>query len=283
MKKIPTTWLLFSALVILTVIWLLTPENALFKQASSWQQLTSPGELSAAHAWLEKDCSVCHSAFGGIRDADCIACHALDQRLLGWPENIFHADLGNCTGCHPEHLGRALPPTVMDHSRLALLILDRIKNTAPTSEEQDLLIGQISMWLQHQSSQEPSVQKAGVSAEERLLNCYACHAGSDIHAGLFGTDCVECHQTRAWTIPRYRHPLGRSTACMECHKAPKSHFRGHFKKMPGRVQDCYMCHQTPSWLDIGHPPWYRQWMKQLKEDKEDDLFDEAPETSPTQG
>lgn len=265
MKNKRTSWLLVViGVLVLAALWGMTPEDAVFKQVVSWQQLTSPGKLSAAHARLEKNCAACHSGFGGINDADCIACHALDERLLGWPENIFHADIGSCASCHPEHLGRDLPSIRMDHVRLSGLILERL-SSGPGAREQSVRIGQISMWLRHQNASDvtPS-QYPQVRPEERVLNCYTCHIGSDIHVGLFGRDCEQCHQTQAWTIPGYRHPTGRSIDCFECHTAPKSHFRGHFKKMPGRVGDCYMCHRTPSWLDIGHPPWYRRWMGQLK-------------------
>ncbi len=276
MKIKTNRWLLTTiSLTILAILWSATPEDSFFKQAAVWQQLTSPGKLSAAHARLENDCAACHSSFGGIDEIDCIACHALDERLLGWPENIFHADIGNCIGCHPEHLGRDLPPTRMDHARLSNLILKRLKSSGSLTDEPGLLVGQIEMWLQHQDAAEMTAEQSfQLPAEERLLNCYACHPGSDIHTGLFGRDCAACHQVQAWTIPGYRHPTGRSSDCFECHKAPKSHFKGHFKKMPGRVGDCYMCHSTPSWLDIGHPPWYRQWLKQLKVEEAESLFEE---------
>ncbi len=279
MKKHLSAWIVTAVgLAALTGLWVMTPQEVAFKQAATWQYLTLPGELSAAHASLEKDCAACHSAFGGISEADCIGCHALDERLLNWPETIFHADLGNCTGCHPEHLGRNTPPTVMDHVRLSRYILDQLQNSGPTQGEQRALAGQIAMWLRHQADTgAPSPQLPHARPEEAILNCYACHANSDIHAELFGRDCVACHRTDAWNIPGYRHPPGRSIDCFECHKAPKSHFKGHFKKMPGRVGDCYMCHRTPSWKDIGHPPWYRQWLKQLGVEDEESLFEEQPE------
>ncbi len=283
MKDLRTSWILAAiALAIPAAIWLLSPADANFKQVAFWQRLASPGELSAAHARLEKNCNICHSSFGGIGDADCIGCHALDERLLSWPENIFHADVGNCIGCHPEHLGRTTPAIRMDHSRLSRLILARLQNAGQPAGSEGTRIDQLAMWLRHQAdAAEPATGDFQVRPEERLLNCYACHAGSDIHAGLFGRDCLQCHQTRAWTIPGYRHPPGRSTDCRECHKAPKSHFRGHFKKMPGRVADCYMCHRIPSWRDIGHPPWYRKWLQQLQAKEAEaveSLFDESAET-----
>lgn len=278
MKKQGSYWILLTlCLALLVAFWVVTPDKTAFKQVARWQSLASPGELSAAHAALEKDCSACHAVFGGIREADCIGCHALAARLLNWPENIFHADLGNCVGCHPEHLGRNLPPTRMDHVRLARYSLAQLQSSESADGESGGLGGQLRMWLRHQNaSGAPPPDSPWARSEEVLLNCFACHAGSDIHAELFGRDCLACHTTEAWTIPAYRHPLGRSSDCFECHKAPKSHFKGHFNKMRGRVGDCYMCHSTPDWLDIGHPDWYKQWLQQLGSEEVESLFDEAP-------
>lgn len=54
--------------------------------------------------------------------------------------------------------------------------------------------------------------------------CVACHAEPPIHAGLFGTDCANCHTTDAWLPARLRQhsfPLDHGEqgqlACATCH------------------------------------------------------------------
>ena len=88
-------------------------------KASAWQRLASPGRLSAAHAFLEDSCASCHTPGRGPEPANCIACHASDEALLGRQATAFHAGIGSCRECHPEHRGGDRRPTVMDHDALA--------------------------------------------------------------------------------------------------------------------------------------------------------------------
>ena len=41
-----------------------------------WQRHVLPGSLSASHAWLEADCTSCHTPAKGPDAAKCIGCHA---------------------------------------------------------------------------------------------------------------------------------------------------------------------------------------------------------------
>lgn len=82
---------------------------------------------------------------------------------------------------------------------------------------------------------------------------------------MFGTDCIQCHTTAAWSVPDFRHPPPSSTSCVQCHQAPPSHYMMHFKmvsmKVSGQehaqVRDCFKCHQTTSWNDIKGVGWYK--------------------------
>jgi len=97
------------------------------------------------------------------------------------------------------------------------------------------------------------------------LNCAVCHQTKDVHRGLFGTSCIQCHNTDKWTIAEFRHPLPTSTSCVQCHQAPPSHYMMHFKmiSMPiarqerAAVNQCYLCHQTTSWNDIKGAGFYK--------------------------
>ena len=93
---------------------------------------------------------------------------------------------------------------------------------------------------------------------EKTLDCAACHKNEDRHFGLFGADCSSCHQTSSWNLPEFRHPSTQSMDCAQCHQAPPSHYMEHFHmisakvagKPHARVDQCFACHQTTSWIDI---------------------------------
>jgi hypothetical protein len=100
---------------------------------------------------------------------------------------------------------------------------------------------------------------------ESNLNCASCHATKDRHLGFFGTDCVQCHVTKQWTVPDFRHPSVQSTQCAQCHKPPPSHNMMHFPMMSAplagqpsaKVNQCYLCHQSTSWNDIKGKGWIK--------------------------
>ena len=48
--------------------------------------MLSPGELTQGHQDLSNDCFSCHTAFGGIENDKCIACHKLSEIGLN-PQN----------------------------------------------------------------------------------------------------------------------------------------------------------------------------------------------------
>jgi hypothetical protein len=199
--------------------------------ATAWQPLASPGPLSGAHAFLEKNCVACHTPGKGVEAASCIACHAANTELLSLPRTAFHARISTCTPCHLEHQGLRRRPTAMDHEVLA-----RARETHPN-----------------------------VSPEEAILDCARCHATQDPHAGLFGQDCARCHATAGWALAEFRHPSPRSTQCAQCHQAPPSHFMEHFRMVSARVarqpaarvEQCYQCHQVDAWNNIKKVGWYK--------------------------
>ena len=90
------------------------------------------------------------------------------------------------------------------------------------------------------------------------LDCASCHKTTDPHVQVFGNDCATCHGTATWSIADYQHPLPSSTVCGECHLAPLSHYKEHFRMMSQPIagvrnaepEQCYLCHQTTSWNDI---------------------------------
>ncbi|MBI3176987.1 MAG: cytochrome c3 family protein [Chloroflexi bacterium] len=68
--------------------------------------------------------------------------------------------------------------------------------------------------------------------------CVSCHAEPDIHLGLFGLQCADCHSTTAWlpaALKNHTFPLDHGEqgeiACATCH--------------PNRYTEytCYLCHE----------------------------------------
>ncbi len=248
-----------GASIALMTLWWLTPPDAAWKRAATWQRLAEPGKLSAAHQHLEQDCSACHTPVRGVEAVRCILCHANDEAVLQRQPTAFHANVAGCKPCHPEHRGAAQRPTVMDHRALVRLGLRQLGTAAADSQSRAVRAA-LLRWMDEAT---PPHERIGV--EEAVLDCSTCHANDDRHFGLFGDDCAQCHATDRWVIPEFRHPSPRSTDCAQCHQAPPSHYMKHFnmisQKVAGRprarVDQCFLCHQTTSWNDIKRVGWYK--------------------------
>ena len=231
----------------------------------TWQRQASPGQLSAAHAFLEDNCASCHTPVKGIEAANCAACHANNDALLGRQPTAFHAHIKNCSECHLEHQGVNRRPSWMDHEALARISLDELDEGDPESEQQQAR-SQLLGWIrQHGPGEQLSPGRPDITPEEAILDCAGCHSTRDRHLGLFGKDCAQCHGTAKWTIAEFRHPSPRSTECAQCHQAPPSHYMGHFamvsksvaRQPDAQVNQCYLCHQTTAWNDIKGVGWYK--------------------------
>nr|HJZ92327.1 hypothetical protein [Gemmataceae bacterium] len=236
-------------------VWALTQYTALGR-ASTWERQVSPGELSAAHHFLNDNCAACHTPGKGPDAAQCATCHANDQALLARQATAFHATVSSCRECHPEHRGTAPSPSQMDHAAFAHIGLRELK--AEDRAAYDRLFG----WVKVQGSDPAGI---GPSPLEASLDCRGCHSTKDRHQGLFGTSCAECHVTDRWTVAGFRHPPPSSTDCAQCHQAPPSHFMMHFHMVSmrvsgqhhARVNQCYLCHLTTAWNDIRGVGWYK--------------------------
>lgn len=192
-----------------------------------WASAVRPGPLSQAHAFLGDRCESCHAPNRGIVATKCVTCHAWAPELLMKPVTAFHANIGECRGCHLEHKGASVRPIQMDHAAL-----------------------------------ERVAKRAG--GPPVALQCQSCHAFQDKHQGFFGKQCATCHATKTWDVPNFVHPSPRSTDCGQCHKPPPSHLMMHFEMMDksitgqktARVEQCNLCHQTDSFNNIRGVGWY---------------------------
>lgn len=229
---------------------------------TAWEPTVSPGALSSSHAFLANNCTACHTPTRGVEAASCIACHANDQSLLQRQPTAFHADVRSCVECHVEHGGADRRPTQMDHAALARLGLRQNQSSGDSAVKGAKLAERIS---RHAGQSALPPRHPTVTPVETALSCVTCHANQDRHQQMFGTDCIQCHATTAWTIPEFRHPPPSSTSCVQCHQAPPSHYMMHFEmvsmKVAGQehaqVSECFKCHQTTSWNDIKGVGWYK--------------------------
>lgn len=186
-----------------------------------WSAAVRPGALSKAHAFLGDKCESCHTPNKGVTATNCITCHAPAKELLSKPSTVFHANVGECSGCHVEHKGAEKRPINMDHT-----VLEKL-----------------------------AIRKAGHPV---ALDCKSCHVSKDKHQEFFGPKCATCHVTERWDIIGFLHPSPKSKECAQCHKPPPSHLMMHFdmmdKSITGQqsatVNQCFACHQTDSFNNI---------------------------------
>ena len=270
MKKLVSIATVLTLAVVLAFI---LPRTRLLEVAT-WQRQASPGQLSAAHAFLESNCAACHTPVKGVEAANCAVCHANNGALFERQPTAFHAHIQSCSPCHLEHQGGNRRPTKMDHLALAQVGLRELNEDAADSERRQVR-GQLLGWIKQQRAGEgPEAGHQDVTPEEMILDCASCHANQDKHQKLFGQDCAPCHATAQWTIAEFQHPSPRSTDCAQCHQAPPSHYMMHFEMVdkkiaskanaPGnpccgdvQVNQCYRCHQTNAWNDIRGVGWYK--------------------------
>ncbi len=267
MKKGKQTYLWAGGIALgMIAVWWLTPSESAFKRVATWQQMASPGALSAAHANLENNCAACHTSVEGVEPLNCIVCHANNESLLQRQPTAFHSSISSCQECHLEHRGRGKRPTNMDHSALAKIGLRQLQSDDSPDNENRLLALQLASWIEtSRAKSDGSPPHAHITPAESVLNCATCHSNDDRHFKLFGQDCAQCHAADRWTIPEFRHPSATSLDCAQCHQAPPSHYMGHFKmisarvagKPHARVDQCFQCHQTTSWPDIRGAGWYK--------------------------
>ena len=241
-----------------------------------WRAAAIPGPLSAAHDILGSRCESCHTPDRGVEAASCLTCHATAApELATKPSTAFHANIGECAGCHVEHQGRGRRPVNMDHAVLAAAGHARAAEAGaaqgPAGGETGLghALARLKTLLAGSAA-----DLAGGSLDRRplpagaaaALDCAGCHANRDPHRTLFGRDCRGCHDgVDAWSIAAFRHPSPRSRDCVQCHVAPPSHTMMHFEMMDrtitgqarARVEQCFLCHQTDAWNDIRGVGWYK--------------------------
>jgi hypothetical protein len=176
---------------------------------ASWEDATFDHNLSAfklegEHA--EVKCESCHknNVFKGT-PTDCFSCHQQDDEHNGQ----FGTD---CAACHTPNDWEGAS---FDHTRSNFPLTG-----AHTQVECDAC---------HKNGQFKGLD----------TTCLSCHAEPVEHAGQFGTDCVACHSTNAWSPATFNgkhtfpldHGESGTVACATCHPSTYTTYT------------CYGCHE----------------------------------------
>jgi len=200
-------------------------------QASFWEKVLMPGDLSQAHAGFESDCDSCHEKFRKKgQSRKCLACHDHADIARDIEERKgFHGRLGRmasdgCDTCHGEHLGRDA-----DIVNLSKAEFDHGKTDFP------LKAGHGRLACRSCHEKEKKYREAPVS-------CHGCHEADDVHHGKLGKECDKCHRESGWRETRFDHDktrfrlVGRhkEVACLLCHPGNR------YKDVP---RDCIACHR----------------------------------------
>lgn len=224
------------------------------------QRAIRPGNLSPAHSGLADRCEVCHQPGVGVTVAQCTACHANAERLLGRQPTAFHASIGECASCHVEHLAESVRPRTLDHLELTRIGVRTLANASAGDPDSAATLKSLENWFRIRS-----LARFDLNTAHGALDCAGCHDRRDPHGALFGNDCAQCHGLETWKVSGYQHPSAQSKACVQCHRAPPSHFMEHFsmisravaRKEHARVDQCFECHNTTSWNDIAGVGLYK--------------------------
>jgi hypothetical protein len=228
--------------------------------SNALQHAISPGSLSPRHAYLANRCAACHDPTVGVTVAQCTACHANSERLLGRQPTVFHASVQECSACHIEHQNTSIRPLIMDHVVLAQVGARTLARAARRDPDSNATLTSLDTWLKIQDP-----DQFGTNTVLKSLNCAGCHDRRDPHFKRFGSDCAQCHALTSWSVALFQHPSSESKDCVQCHQPPPSHFMEHFSmvsqtiahKEHAQVDECFECHNTTSWNDIVDVGFYK--------------------------
>ena len=180
-------------------------------------------------------CEDCHSE--GLRQlarTDCLTCHQTAAApFMAEHITLFGAD---CLACHD---GR---DAMADFDHAQVFALDGAHATVAC---QDCHANQVFQGAPNE--------------------CAACHAEPEVHAGLFGLDCVRCHTTTAWVpaqLTQHIFPLDHGgegvIACETCHQQTYTEYtcynchahdpaktrQEHMEEGIDNFENCVECHAT---------------------------------------
>lgn len=164
--------------------------------------------------------------------------------------SVFHEEIDQCNFCHRPWHGISDEMCLQCHSFTDVSFL------APEIRFHEAEKHCLKCHIEHRGVGDLS--KMDHTLLSGRLMCTRCH--TDIHSGLFGSDCRECHGIKTWSIPGFRHPPQDERQCSRCHAVPSSHENeGFWRKIEmthgGKWQDierkdCWRCHTTRNWRHL---------------------------------
>lgn len=194
---------------------------------------------------LGDECSRCHMP--GIWDAVRFD-HADDTK---WPLEGLHAQIADCTDCHPKRAYTGTPTSCASegchakddvHKGRLGKGCDRCHKVTG-----DNVFNHNTMSAFELNGQHLQVRCAECHTSQtfkpRPTNCFGCHPEPEVHAGQYGTGCEQCHSTKVWTDIKPLHDVGDfsltgahdNLACARCHKDSRP--------MAGTGNLCINCHR----------------------------------------
>lgn len=211
---------------------------------------------------LGVDCGQCHSA-AGWEDA------TLDHARTGFPLEASHAELA-CETCHVDRQWVGLPNTcagchLAEDAHNGRYGTDCGACHRPTIWEDatfDHNLSNFPLTGAHVNLACESCHASGTFAGLSTA-CSACHAEPALHAGVFGRNCQNCHNTSAWRPASYNgphnfpmnhggaggqcsrcHPSSyASYTCFSCHEHNQRELRKkHNEEGIGNISNCLRCH-----------------------------------------
>jgi len=213
--------------------------------------LVMPGDVIALHADIEAECQLCHEPLAeGQQGELCIDCHTEigDDIQKG---GGFHGRLPGetqlaCADCHTEHEGRDASVVQLEESTFDHSLTDFI-----------LRGGHLAVACAN--CHEPEV-----AHREAPSVCISCHLDDDVHDGLRGESCADCHTENNWSEVLFDHSTtsfaltgGHAiSSCDTCHLSPvladvgKTCVACHANDDIHKGQngsDCASCHVTENW------------------------------------
>ena len=164
---------------------------------------------------------------GAHRTTQCDTCHL--------PGTAWHSAPGECIDCHADddHHDGALGPQCADCHGEENWIESRFNHKTTDFP----LLGQ-----HQQATCESCHRSANYQATPKT--CVVCHKEEDVHNGLNGTECNDCHDAESWVETSFDHlSVSRfalvgghdNLGCNDCHVG---------QTLKGLASDCYACHKS---------------------------------------